>query len=150
MCAVPVAAGAVADGAGVVSSEVGVADRLVLGRTAARVRVGVGVVERRGAGVADALTGAVAVTDVMGRGVCDAVELDLVATGTDLSGSPAGHSTASSRVVLNEPPISTAAMASISVPSNTPTMTSTRLRRPPWSADTAVADDRCAPLTQQC
>ncbi|AQZ64443.1 hypothetical protein BKM31_25945 [[Actinomadura] parvosata subsp. kistnae] len=63
--------------------------------------------------------------------------------------SPPGRLTASSRVPLNVPPIRTAAQASVKVPPRAATIISTRLRRPFWSASTAVPLVRCAPLTGQ-
>lgn len=140
--------GAVADRDGVAAPEVaGAADRLGLCRTpAVRDRVGAGVAVRRGAGEAETV-GAI---DLARSNV--GVGLDPVAAGPDFSGAPfpgSGHSTASSLVVPNAPPIRIAAAASISVPSSTAAITNARLRRPLWSANPAVLDIACLPLTQQ-
>jgi hypothetical protein len=142
--------GAVADRDGVAAREaVGAADRVGLCRTpAVRDRVGAGVAVRRGAGEA----GTAGAIDLARSNVTADVGLDPVAAGPDFSGAPvpgAGHSTPSTLVVLNAPPIRIAAAASISVPSSTAAITNARLRRPLWSANPAVLDVACLPLTQQ-
>jgi hypothetical protein len=130
--------------------EVGVeTGRVLRGVAGTRLRVGAKVVVRRDTGV----TVALGVTGVVGRAFVEWTGLDVVAAGVGVPGvpgapvSPSGHSTASSLVVVNAPPISTAAMASIRVPSSTPAIINARLRRPFRSATAAVLGDRCAPPT---
>ncbi|MGN9839828.1 hypothetical protein ACTMTI_17055 [Nonomuraea sp. H19] len=118
----------VAGGALVEAPEVGVADGLVLCR-ATGAWLGAGVPVRLGVGVAETW----GATDRVGRVFAEVVGRDSTTAGTDPLGAPfssPGQSTASSLVVLNAPPTSIAAVASISVPSKTPTIISTRLRRP--------------------